>query len=55
MATYRVTLKAYGMTQTRYIEAESAADARRDADGRTSIGRVIKVVLVEPVNGASTC
>jgi len=43
MTTWAVTLKAYGMTQVRYIDAETAAEARRRADGGTSIGVVVQV------------
>mgnify|MGYP001592666785 CR=1 FL=1 len=47
MTLWAVTLKAYGMTQTRYVEAETATDAHCIADGMTSIGRVVAVRRVE--------
>ena len=46
MNLYRVTMKAYGMTRVRYIEADSAAEARARGEGMSSVGYVTRV---EPV------
>ena len=50
MMMFRVTLKAYGMTRVRYIEAETADEARRRADGGTSIGVVVRVQMVGTID-----
>lgn len=46
MNLYAVTMNAYGMRRTRYIEAESVARARELAEQETSIGSVTRVRLV---------
>lgn len=46
--TYIVTLKAYGMCKTVYIEARSANEAKREAERSTSIGTAVSVKLLAP-------
>lgn len=46
---FAVVMKAYGMVRTIFVRAASAAEAKREANRSTSIGKVVGVREVSAV------